>query len=1273
MKLRLIILFLLTAIGNIAFAQSSPGGIDGKVVDEKGEPVPFAPVAAFDGGILKGQGKTNFKGNFNIKPLNAGTYTLKVSSVGFNKMEIAGIIVRSGRNSTQNIKMIKKGNKLKKVTIVSGPKLIDATDPGGQTVTGAEIDNLAGNDVLKGIQLIAGVDGGPTGGSNNVSIAGGRQDETLYMVDGIPIRGGAGISNIPTSLLRGVEVFKSGVPAKQGNTTSGVIEINTINLASSLTGGLRAQRSVEGFNNNMVSLNLAGPLIFKKDSNKKRIRPVMGFVLGLSGRYNKDGNPSYTGYNVLKPEVLSALQQTPLADNPTGTGAASFLPASEAVTANDFKKVKARENGQNYNVNYLGKLDFAPTSRMNVTLGTFFDYNRVNNWSFANSLFAPEANSISRGYTARGFVRLQQSLGKASDDKQDALISNAFYNLQLSYQRSANRSENEDHGRDIFKYGYVGKYDQETTPFYRQDTVSGANGATYYAWRFIGDVSTDLTYTPGGVNPLLENYTKQVMNDPRFDIRTQNQLQIQGGLRNGDGPGGTYSLYTGVGAQVGSFNYSQRDQFNLNLGASFDINQGIKNKDNKDAITHQIEFGLGYEQVTSRSYALGATNLWQTMRLLTNSHIQNLDVDNPIFIVGGNEYTESQLIASGLSVSQFDTIRFNRFNAASSQARFDKELRKKLFGDEGNTDVLYPDNLDPSTFSLDMFSADDLYNQGLSSRVAYTGYDYLGNIERTQPNFRDFWTKKDGRGDYLRPIAPYNPNYMFGYISDQFKYKDVLFSVGVRIDRFDANQNVLRDPYSLYGVRSLGSLENGSYRTAKNNTTNAEAPDPVAAGFDGTWVPYVDNNLASQPTVVGFRKGDVWYDPFGKEIADPTILSEEYANGLPIQPWLVDPTDSIKSESYKIDDAFTDYDPDIAISPRIRFTFPITDQALFYGNYDILAQYPQGRNFVTPDDYYFQSERGGVINNANLRMQKSINYTLGFEQAVTKRSKIGIEVYYIERKDQIQQQRFTLAYPQAYTSYGNRDYSSTKGFTFNYELQPTRKMPLRATVAYTLQFAEGTGSNSTSMASLIQQGQPNLRTIFPMSFDTRHLTTLNLDYRFAPNYRKGPKFGKGDKKHYLLAGMGANLLLNARSGRPYSKITRAIAVNGSSSGIPIEDGINGSRRPWTTNVDLRINKSLSLGKIFKNRPNGRGGLGKRLNADIFVYAENLLNTRNVIGVYSFTGRGDDDGFLNSAQGRQQVQSFIYPQSYTDMYNNRLNAPFNFNNPRRIYVGFQMNF
>jgi hypothetical protein len=59
----------------------------------------------------------------------------------------------------------------------------------------------------------------------------------------------------------------------------------------------------------------------------------------------------------------------------------------------------------------------------------------------------------------------------------------------------------------------------------------------------------------------------------------------------------------------------------------------------------------------------------------------------------------------------------------------------------------------------------------------------------------------------IRPVGAFSPIYMFGYILDKFSYKDLSFNIGLRVDRYDANQKVLKDPYSLYGVRKNGDLK----------------------------------------------------------------------------------------------------------------------------------------------------------------------------------------------------------------------------------------------------------------------------------------------------------------------------------------------------------------------------------------------------------------------------------------------------------------------------------
>ncbi len=139
---------LSTLIPISAKAQTDAGGLEGKIVNDKGEPVPFASVEVFEGDILKGRGKTNLNGQYKIKPLNPGEYTLKVSSVGYHKLEIKGIKITGKKPLTKNAKMILKKRTIKgaiyRVGGIGRRSPIDQNNPGQQKISGDEIRKISG-------------------------------------------------------------------------------------------------------------------------------------------------------------------------------------------------------------------------------------------------------------------------------------------------------------------------------------------------------------------------------------------------------------------------------------------------------------------------------------------------------------------------------------------------------------------------------------------------------------------------------------------------------------------------------------------------------------------------------------------------------------------------------------------------------------------------------------------------------------------------------------------------------------------------------------------------------------------------------------------------------------------------------------------------------------------------------------------------------------------------------------------------------------------------
>jgi hypothetical protein len=215
--------------------------------------------------------------------------------------------------------------------------------------------------------------------------------------------------------------------------------------------------------------------------------------------------------------------------------------------------------------------------------------------------------------------------------------------------------------------------------------------------------------------------------------------------------------------------------------------------------------------------------------------------------------------------------------------------------------------------------------------------------------------------------------------------------------------------------------------------------------------------------------------------------------------------------------------------------------------------------------------------------------------------------------------------------------------------------------SYTLQFAEGTGSDAGSALNLVNSGQPNLRTIYPFNYDQRHGFNTTIDYRYGEGKDyNGPKlFGKN-----ILENTGINIVNIFGSGTPYS----AQQFVGTSS---LEGQVNGSRKPGQFRMDAQIDKNITL-KFGK-----KGGEGedkdRTANLNIYLQINNLLNTRNILNVYGATGTPDDDGYLADPRFEQIIAQQVSEISYREYYALAINNPFNYGLPRTVRLGVKLDF
>jgi hypothetical protein len=727
-------------------------------------------------------------------------------------------------------------------------------------------------------------------------------------------------------------------------------------------------------------------------------------------------------------------------------------------------------------------------------------------------------------------------------------------------------------------------------------------------------------------------------NSANIDQLDDVNFVINGGGLNNIG----YSLSSGasatssfgaLGNSISGYGKSLSQQYRVNAVASAEIK------------SHTIKVGFQYEQRVISSYN-GPTNIIQR----------------------GRNYANQQFSTRFAAIQNADgTIRLapaKRLDANGSlvgQRAFDKNLRARAGIKE--SDWLNVDAIDPDLITLDLFSVSDIFGGGFTPMASWSGYDPFGNRQTQRTSFEDFFLDTTNR-----PIDAWRPIYIAGFVEDKFELRDVTIRIGLRLDRFDANQRVLRDPYSLTRLRTVGETDLNGFANGAGLTSNPGGDAAIyvnrdASSFDGS-----NQNIFS---VVGYRVGNRFFNTSGTDIDNARELE---VNGN-LYPWynISDiKNDPIRNQLWQTSkltlDAFTAYKPQLNVLPRVAFSFPISETALFFAHYDVLTQRPLnfggGSNFGSPIVYYALAQNGNGVNqvlgqvqyipNPNLKPQRKVDYEIGFQQALNENSALKITAAYSEIRDLIAIVRINNAFPTAYNTDGNQDFGTVKSLSLGYELRKTENLTLNAN--YSLQFAE-TSASGFAANQLNNTRNPNLRNTLPAGYDTRHSLKGNIDFRYGP--KQGPRI----KDKPVFQNAGINFTANTFSGTPY---TRYDAVNYNAD--QIEGFQNGSRLPWNVRCDVRINKEF----IFQKE----GGKRRVLNA--YIYITNIFDTRNILGVYPRTGSSKDDGYLASDLGQRTVQAATAggigsSETAIMYYNMTMLNPGLVSLPRQAQIGVTYNF
>lgn len=209
---------------------------------------------------------TNEKGEFTIKGLKSGEYSIRFSAVGYETYINTNTIITSAKPTVLEIELNEKVIELKGTEIRASYFAKNSEAQGSiQTLNSEDIRRAPGvqEDVVRATALLPGV-GVTQAGRNDLVVRGGAPFENLFIVDNIEVPninhfGTQGSSGGPLSIInidfvKNVDFSAGAFGAKYGDKVSSITNIQLRNGNEEEFGG-KAFLSATGF-----GLNLEGPL-----------------------------------------------------------------------------------------------------------------------------------------------------------------------------------------------------------------------------------------------------------------------------------------------------------------------------------------------------------------------------------------------------------------------------------------------------------------------------------------------------------------------------------------------------------------------------------------------------------------------------------------------------------------------------------------------------------------------------------------------------------------------------------------------------------------------------------------------------------------------------------------------------------------------------------------------------------------------------------------------------------------------------------------------------
>ena len=321
------------------------------------------------------------------------------------------------------------------------------------------------------------------------------------------------------------------------------------------------------------------------------------------------------------------------------------------------------------------------------------------------------------------------------------------------------------------------------------------------------------------------------------------------------------------------------------------------------------------------------------------------------------------------------------------------------------------------------------------------------------------------------------------------------------------------------------------------------------------------------------------------------------------------------------------------LSPRLGVSFPISESGVVHFSYGWFFQIPNF-NLLYQNPFFRLGTSGsgliGLIGNADLRPQKTINGEIGLKQSLSSNTSVEVTAYFRDINDLAGTATDPILIRGTSARYGkfvNSDFGFIRGIILRFDQRIADDLSVN--LDYTYQVAKGNASDPAAVFNAAQAKQEREQQIVPLDWDQTHTANVSMTYA---NQEQNWGFG-------IISSFG--------SGLPYtpSQTTQQTGVI-----LPTTIQLNSQAKPTTWDLDLTAYKGFSMGDA---------------QLQVFAKIDNLFDRQNEYGVFGDTGRS-----TYSLQKNVDAASFQGNSAFLDRWYTR---PGFYAEPRRVTLGVSYRF